>query len=413
MKKKIIMIIITVILLLTTSCKKNSIIYENYQCSLSSTMKIYGNRIYYFDGGKCTVYYKRLNDLSIEPTPLCSDTLCSHDTSKCPLFLGMAPYHMAIDENETAANNNYPIIYISSNWAEYKQELGKWDGDGYRIVRYDSAKNTYETVVSKVSNPIGSFCLYKDYIFYTVNDGDAGNNIYAVTKDGKNKYMLDNPDNNSYVIIGAEDDNIFYMDMLGNIYKSDLKLKTNMLLLPQTKSGWGSAYIYNGYLYYADDVNVVAVLGTTDIYNCLIYRIPVIDAENVSPEPVIENVLHFGILPYVFQVNNKIYFCKPNPQYIGLGFYYDIYTKERKDADVFSVGGTIYSYDMDTGETYLEIENEEYDMGIFYGGSDSYIAYRLFEIHKDLDQPFMNLKSSLVIFDTTTKKQFKIEEEIY
>ena len=272
-------------------------------------MQIYNNKLYYFDG--FTIYYKRLNDLSAEPMPLCSDTLCDHGTSGCPLFLGQMQYALAIDENETVANNNYPIVYISSNWAEYKPELGKWDGDGYRIVRYDSAKNTYQNVISQISNPLGNFCLYKNYIFYTVNDGDAGNNIYAVTKDGKNKYSLDNPECNVYTIIGVEDDMVYYMDMLENIYKSDIELKTRTLLLSQTNSGWGSAYVYGGYLYYADDVNVVYIAGTSEVYDCKIYRTSLEKTSVDSRELVIEKVLHYG-LPYIFKVKNKIYFCKPN-----------------------------------------------------------------------------------------------------
>ena len=395
------------ILILLISCKNtnnldNNGITINEPNKNSKTIQIYNNRLYYFNG--YTVIYKRLDDLSIDAIPLCSDSLCGHNSKSCPLFLGWRFYKiLAIDKEESIKNKNYPIIYLSYWSANSESSL---DGN-YRISRYDSAKNITEVIVSKVPNLITSFYLYEKYVFYITDDGDSGHNIHVITKDGKNKYSLDNPNNNSYIFVAAENDLVYYSDWFGNIYMSDIKLQTSTLLL-KTNSTMGTAYIYNGYLYYADDYDVAATMGTTEIMNCNFYKIS-LDNLNAIPEKIIENVF-FSILPYCFVVDNKLYYCQAVPEYIGLGFCYNIDSKKQDFDFYFNGTGTIYSYDMTTGKICVEIENNGFDLLTFYGGDKNYIIYDLYRVQTDLTKPYSNFDDTpLFIYNIINKEKTELK----
>jgi len=375
---------------------------ENDYNANSKTIQIYNNRLYYFDG--TTVAYRRLTDSPENMEILCSDSLCGHASYSCPLFLGWSPSRiMAIDGEESRKNNNYPIIYIS-HWIANSESSR--DGS-YRIIRYNSAKNTSEVIISNIPNPIAFFYLYKNYIFYVTADGDAGYNIHSVAKDGRNKYSLDNPNNNLYILIGAENDTLYYSDWFGNIFLSDLQLKSNSFVI-QTNSAMGAAYIYDGFLYYANDYGIAAIMGTTEIMNCNFYRIPLDNLSDIQPEKLIENVF-YSILPYCFQVKNRLYYCAALPEYIGLGHYYAA-NNEKQDIDFYyNSTGTIYSYNMETGEVRVEIENDGFDLLSFFGGSGDYIIYDLYRVQTDITKPYGNFdETPLFAFNIVSKEQIEI-----
>lgn len=380
LKIRVLTLIITLVLLSTVAVSCGTPAGEQ-EGSLSRTMKIYGDKLFYFDG--FTVVYKNLDNPSSDVYPLCSDSLCSHDNASCPLYLGMQVYLMAIDKKESEKNDGYPVLYISSLWCE---SIGE-NIDGYRIIRYDSKTNTSKTIISKIANPINSFYVYGEYIFYTSNDGDNGYNIYVIKKDGSRKIALDNPEQNSYALVGAYGQFIYYTDFLGNLYFSDFKLNQKTFV-KQTKSIFGACYICDGYLYYADDISIVDRMGNTDVYNCNIYRIALNTEVTEAPaEPVLENVFFDGT-PYIFKGQDIFYYCIPDYKYVGQGFYYDL-NDEKQNIDIYYNGSdSIYSFNPKNGETNLVFKNNGYNFQIYYDASEKYIIYSMYKVNEDLSVPY-------------------------
>lgn len=362
--------------------------------SNSKTLITFNNTAYYFKGTTIYCYSSENN----QEYAVCSDSLCSHNTDTCPLYLGMQPYLMAIDPSESKENDDYPIIYISSMYfstSDANKPLR------YRIIRYDSKNNKSKVVVSDIPNPINCFISCGNYIFFTTNDGDAGYNIYRAEKNSSRILTLENPSKTSYSLIDVASDHVYFNDLSGNIYRSPLSLESTEFVV-SSASLYGSSYICDNYLYYANNCIVADVMGNTDVFSCSIFRQDLSDLTK-SSELYLNNILYNG-MPYFFVYENYAYYCLSDYNYIGKGFNYDLDNK-KIELDVYSDGSNkIYQLNLTLSAepNIIDLGNEY--LGSFFHGEGNNIIISTYEADFDLSKEYAF---------STQKKSYNFTNDIF
>ena len=374
-------ILLLFFLILTLSACNGNTLPATPTASKSKTIITYNDITYYFKD--TTIYCSSSLSGNNQEYAVCSDSLCAHNLDSCPLFLGMRPYLMAIDPLESTENDDYPIIYVSSMYfstSDTKNPLR------YRIIRYDSKNNKSKVIASEIPNPINCFITYGDHIFYTTNDGDAGYNIYRTDKNSSQIFSLDNSSNTSYTLIDVTSDHVYYNDLSGNIYRSPLSLDSTEFVV-SSASLYGSSYIFDDYLYYADNCIVTDVMGDTDVYSCSIFRKNLSDLTK-SSDLYLNNILYNG-MPYFFIYENYAYYCIGNYNYIGKGFNYDLDNK-KIELDVYSDGSNkIYQSNLTLSSEPIVIDLGNECLGTFYHGEGNNIIISTYESEFDLSKEYV------------------------
>ncbi len=377
---KVIILFIAISIIICSCAKNEQNSPLTHSGNKAKTMAVYNDVIYFFDG--FSIYCTPSQNREAVTYPVCSDSLCSHQNEQCPLYLGMQPYLMAIDYQESAENDGYPIIYVSSNYVLPNTDM---KSEGFRIIRYDTKSNKSTTILSKIPNPINCFYLYGDKIFYTQNDGDEGYNIYCTDKTTKNSFKLSNSKGDSYTIIGATESHIYYNDLSGNIYRATHELDDSEFVTASA-SVYGSSYIYDNCLYYASDVEVSATMGKTDVYTCTIYKKALSDISS-NATLLFDGVLYNG-MPYFFVYDKWAYYCLGEFNFIGEGFYYDI-DNNKMGIDVYEEGcDKIYRFDLNEAADKPFIDLGDSHLYSFLNAHGDNIIIGTYTISSDLTEAF-------------------------
>ncbi|MBR2635365.1 MAG: DUF5050 domain-containing protein [Clostridia bacterium] len=250
---------------------------------------IYRNYFFYTgtENGKYYLRYQDLNHVAEKGHPWVDDALASEGEKP---FQYIAKNFFLVDEAATSRNEGHPILII---YYRYNVD-GRPGAYGYRLSKFDTLTDK-ETVI--LENPPGGligFMLYKNTIYYTVNEGADGYSKYSVNTDGSDHKQIRKASLDFENIHLIYDDKIYYSKGTGKqLYRSNLDFTEEEYLLDHDSHS--GEFVSEGYYYYCDRAGEMKVPGGDRIistYN--LYRRPLSDWKREG-ELVLENVkLGFG-----------------------------------------------------------------------------------------------------------------------
>lgn len=390
------------VLAVFTSCSKSNDAEMSRLISGSVKISLYHDVVYKRDG--TTIKAMSLSDESLEPVFVCSDSLCTHDNKGCPLFLGDNSSSMIVDSSESGANG-MPVIYVAYHDMYYDAEENQVVNNGYAIKKYNMRTNTSLDLVSGYEEGISQLYLYQDTIYYLV--GYYGScHLESIGTNGDGHKVLD-CDNEAFSVGNIVDGTLYYSDISGKLYKSDIDLSYSEFMM-ETACEFGGAMVSSQYIYYPDDIQIFDTIEGRDFRRCSVYRVPLADV-SAEPELVLSDVLYQGFSPICPVGDTEFLYFKPEISYLGRSWYLD-YKGERQDSDIFSInGGKEYKYHTDTGEEELAIHIPGYDILSYFAYGDGYYiiaAQEMMEVNPDISYPTV---IETIIYDTRDRS-FRILE---
>lgn len=394
--KKVSMIgLILMVLFTMSACTKSNNASQFLQGS--TKLWLYEDVIYMIDG--TTLMGISVLDDTLQKVPVCSDSLCSHDTKSCPLFLGSGAFSMILEPYESKKNHNMPILYIAYQDMYWDYETNQVVDNGYAIKKYDMRTNTAYDIVSGYEDNILELYKNGDTIYYRTYSYEDGYHLESVNKDGRDHNIL-NCENEAFTIQNIVGEAVYYTDMIGNLYKTDIDFSTNDYLM-DTKTDMGMTVISDTHIYYPDDIEVYDTIEGKDFRKCSIYRI-LLDDLDATPELVLEDVFYQG--SPICKINeHEILFSKLDAFYRGKAWKLD-YNGERQELDVFgNNNGVKYKFNMDTKEEDVAIHIPGYEIISYYTSKNEYFivaATPLEDIHAETEYKYT---LNTILYDSKTQ----------
>ena len=311
----------------------------------ASDVMIYRDTIYYnvLERSSAKIKYQNLNNIQNKGAELGADPLAGatsgglfNDVDPWPFFL--------VDEEATTKNGGMPVFIIACDYS--KNEMT----DVYRIFSYNSKDNTVKVIYEEYEN-IQWLALYGDYIFYETAEGDKGDILHRVKKDGSEYIEMENKDALGNKIHYIYEDKIYYVHGGKGLYSMNLDFSGSEYLFDVSNGRY--SFAYDGYIYY--------------IWKHTAQRGVDLCRRSIS-EPSKEEIVLSGVA-YGFYGNGV--------------FYY--YRYDSEDAVSYN-GNTVYGYIPSTKESFeavkkpsvklLELSgwNDEYLVCACYGGKDDYYS---------------------------------------
>ena len=364
MNIKIFSLLLVIFLLFSlSSCNstEEKLLFPNLVSRGSMNGVIYDDTVYYFDSNTLSIKYQNINDITETGQPLINDPLLEKELNP---FINMSiGVYMLIDYEETARNNDFPIIIVAyKDYSDRKKPH-------YSILSFNSKNNEITIIKDDIYDNVQTLHMYNNVIYYTLNRGNEGYDMCRVDKTGKNFYKKRNPDKLLYRIHTIYNDKIYYsLDGLDKVYSCNLDFSEDTFLVDAVlKSDF---FIYDDYFYYYSNL-VQSSLDKFPVYSADLMRFHI--SNSSSSELILED-LSVGL-----NCDSKFYYFKSSPRIIANGFYDD---------------GTnvLYVLDLDSGES-----STFYDLG-----DDNSITY--YEILSDSWIYFNSSDYSPVIADPSAKK---------
>lgn len=365
MKKCSVIVLLMIVLFSVSACSQSN----NASSFLKGSTKLwlYEDVLYMIDG--TTLMGTSISEDTLQKVPVCADSLCSHDTKSCPLFLGSGAFSMILDPVESKKNHNMPILYIAYQDMYWDYEQNQVVDNGYAIKRYDMRTNTSYDIVSGYEDNILELYKNGDTIYYRTYSYEDGYHLESIRKNGSDHKKL-NCENEAFTIQNIVGEAVYYTDSIGNLYKTDVDFSTNEYLM-DTKTDMGMTVISDTHIYYPDDIEVYDTIEGKDFRKCSIYRIPLDNLEE-APECILEDVFYQG--SPICKINEQeILFSKLDAFYRGKAWKFD-YNGERQELDIFSNNNGIkYKWNMDTMDEDIAIHIPGYEILSYYTSDEEYI----------------------------------------
>jgi hypothetical protein len=322
-----------------------------------------------------TIYAALPGEDPVNFIPVCSDPLCDHKSPSCPLFLPTI-YSFVIDENESAANGNMPVIYVAYNEMYWDWDTKTIVDNGYCVKRYDARKNTTENIISGSKIAISQLYIYGDTIYYITDHGDEGYKLNSMNKSGEDIKTLKS-DHDACFIVDIIDNSIFYRDFKNNIYRTDFELSSDEFIMQNA-----DFVICGNFIYYSDSIETAVVFEGRTFKKCKIYRVP-LDNQSAEPELILEDV-YYDTGALLKLNDHTILFERPDISFIGDAWQNNANGKKQTIKLFNENSGIKYAYDMGTSETSVAIEIPGYNILSFYA-EDQGIYILMAEKIDDID----------------------------
>ena len=324
----------------------------------ASDVMIYRDTIYYnvLEGSSAKIKYQNLNNIRNKGAELGADPLASSTSGG--LFNDVEPWpFFLVDEEATSKNGGMPVFIIACDYSKTETM------DVYRIFSYNSKDNSVKVIYEEPEN-IQWLALYGDYIFYETAEGDKGDILHRVKKDGSEHIEMENKDALGNKIHYIYEDKIYYVHGAKGLYSMNLDFSGSEYLFDVSNGRY--SFAYDGYIYY--------------IWKHTAQRGVDLCRRSIS-DPSKEETVLSGIA-YGFYENGV--------------FYY--YRYDSEDAVSYNCN-TIYGYIPEAKESFeavkkpsgklLELSgwNYEYLVCACYGGKDDYYSVVNIKTGKEVIMP--------------------------
>lgn len=269
--------------------------------------------IYEYEGRlRYTTFEAYAQDQMQSGRELCFRKGCEHAAySECPAYLPQNRYENSIDDSNIVLDFHdsakAPVLY------SVREAYGSDDLLTTYIEAYDLSGGIRKMIYSRPTNQIGKIeriSSYGDWLFLQTSDC----RLYRLDKSGDKlieaqglPFESDQPLPDQLQIIGLENDRLYIMLESFGLYSVSLDLEDVRLALDFSPEPWNGlvseqeylsgnlpfCYIYDGYLYYMDDMERVAVMpyGDPDEIKCNLYRLP-LDDLRAAPERILSGIAH-------------------------------------------------------------------------------------------------------------------------
>ncbi len=297
-----------------TSATETTLTTEEPQFAQASSAFLYENLYFYqgsyYYGG--TLKYQNIDDMKDRGIPVFNDT-----STEDPFSNKLGDVYMVVDKQATKENGGAPVLLIAHHLID-DPVTEDWTKN-YKLI----SLNTQTKEITTLAEDLGTtrfhnFWLYGDTIYFSLWDRPAGASpedpetytMHTISRSGGEIKKLNVTFENAEYprILGIYNDKIYYTtwvnpnldldeadpDVIKNtieshkLWVSDLNFENREFLMTLDQRNL-DVYIDNGYLYYADNYEVVSI-DKHDNYYADIYRKPLEGFKTAKPELLLEKV---------------------------------------------------------------------------------------------------------------------------
>ena len=193
---------------------------------------VYKNMVFYRDDSTRELKYQDMENIQSTGFNLYQDLL---ETDENPFNHVTARTSIIVDPIATEKNDGAPILYIALNRLDHT------------VVSYNTATQQMRILKNDLTGRLMSLLLYGEHLIFSTYEGDLGTRIHAIKTDGTDYRTLDNPDKLTLDIENVWNDEIYFTNGTGILYKAPLSLDSFSFVLDDC---FGSVCFGGDYLYY-------------------------------------------------------------------------------------------------------------------------------------------------------------------
>ncbi len=328
MKKTVICIVFMLIFIMLISCSEEPVDEEitfKPICAYADTWNgifVYENTLFCQKNGIIRCY--DLTDIEAGSYSASSDPFVND------IELYANPLHadaFVVSPKLTWENSGSPVLIMAKKYRDNEK-----DADFYRLYHYDTAANKVTVIKESIDYPserthMYNLVNYGDSVFFTLDAGKMGCDIYRINIDGSDYIKKENKHKEQYWIIGVYNDRIYYTNQVGSLYSNSLMLDDEKSIC-STNAAFQVAVVANSIIYAKKGVSYVTYEDTK--YES--YTICRRQLDNLENEEII-----FENVALMQGIGDKIYYNLCEPHHLNETFV--------------SQWSPLYEYSFETGET--------------------------------------------------------------
>ncbi len=377
----------------------------------------------------CGIGYTLLSDGSEHS--ICADPFCQHSDKSCPAWCGDgSSCQIFVNEVDGEFCVWFTVVDVKYDPPPIERKFG--------IYLYNMSTGKLTEMVSGIDEVIGNFIVLDGHIYYgtsllhSTGDGSSFANgasrIWSVPKDGGEPVLiyegLDSEtwdgEHDSFELLSSGGGYLYFTNMKAvTAEKAVFRAIPDFSEITQLTEFGTMIFpkVCDGSVYFLREVENVPVTYTREGGNVTFnLTYPVYDIVSASlktgqTKVIIENVDSMLNTSGVCVENGKIYYCVFSPKYMRTYDYKSYGMTGAADDDtsalrtfdlVVSNDGSVYEYDIATGNTRTALTDSGYNIYNIYGVSDGKILLhgfitddsRLADIIASLNDPNMSLGNS-------------------